>query len=119
MAAMRSLGRGLAVLGVLLPGAAVAHHGWSGYDASKLVVLAGTVTQASYSFPHVMLTLDAEGKAWRVVLAPPSRMGRRGLDADAIQAGDAVTVEGYPSRSDPGEFRAERIQLDGKSFELR
>jgi hypothetical protein len=116
---MRSLLAGLAAVGALLPLAATAHHGWSGYDAAKLVTLSGTVAQASFTFPHAMLTLDAAGKAWHVVLAPPSRMERRGLAAGSIQPGMEVTVEGYPHRTDPVEFRAERIQVNGRSFELR
>jgi hypothetical protein len=98
---------------------ATAHHGWSGYDASQLVTLAGTVQSITYAAPHVILTLEADGKLWEVVLAPPSRMSRRGLPDGRIEAGGPATVQGYQHRSDPDEFRAERISLEGESFELR
>lgn len=110
---------GLAVAALAVPGMAWAHHGWSGYDASKLLTLAGTVQEASFAYPHALLMLNADGKAWRVVLAPPSRMERRGLPAGSIAAGQPVTVEGYVSRSDPGEVRAERIRVDGRTVEMR
>ena len=65
------------------------------------------------------MLLQAEGRLWRVVLAPPSRLERRGLPAGSIAAGAEVTVEGYPHRSDREEFRAERIRVDGRTVELR
>ena len=121
---MRSwTGIGIVTLGLTaLAGGAAAHHGWSGYDASKLVTLAGKVQEAEFEFPHAMVMLRMEGKdgkLWHVVLAPPSRMSARGLPAGSIKAGDEVAVEGYPHRSEPGEFRAERIRVKGQSFELR
>jgi hypothetical protein len=108
-----------AALLVGAPDLARAHHGWSGYDASRLVTLTGTVQSATFDFPHAMLMLQADGKLWEVVLAPPSRMGRRGLPAGSIEAGQEVTVEGYAHRTDEAEFRAERIQVNGSAVELR
>ena len=58
-------------------------------------------------------------KIWTVVLAPPSRMENRGLPAAMLKPGVMARVEGYPSRDDPGELRAERITIDGKTIELR
>lgn len=102
-----------------LAGAAQAHHGWSGYDASELVTLTGTAQSASFQSPHGLLMLDVDGKLWRVVLAPPSRMARRGLPEGSIETGTEVSVEGYPHRNDPEEFRAERIRVNGTTVELR
>jgi hypothetical protein len=107
----------LALLALASP--AAAHHGWSGYDAATLVTLEGTVQAVSYDNPHAQITLATPDKPWRIVLAPPSRMERRGLPRDAIETGDAVAVEGYRHRQDPEEFRAERIRVDGKTVELR
>lgn len=111
----------LAVLGAILlaTAPAQAHHGWSGYDASKLVTLEGMVQAVSYDNPHAMVTLRTAEKTWRIVLAPPSRMQRRGLPDGAIKVEQAVSVQGYVHRQDPEEFRAERIIVDGESHELR
>ena len=111
----------LAVLGALLLGTAPAqaHHGWSGYDATKVVTLEGTVQSISYGNPHAEVVLRTADKTWRIVLAPPSRMQRRGLPDGAIKADQTVQVEGYVHRQDPEEFRAERIIVDGQAHELR
>jgi len=98
---------------------ALAHHGWGGYDAGTVLTLTGTVEQFAFRNPHAMLNLQADGKLWHVVLAPPGRMTARGLPGDAIKEGGTVTVVGYPSRSDPAELRAERITADGQTVELR
>ena len=101
------------------PAAALAHHGWSEYDSSKLLKLTGKIVEAGYEHPHGHVTLDVPGKTWTVVLAPPSRMERRGLEKGMLKPGASVTVEGYPNRDKPEELRAERIIVNGKTIELR
>lgn len=106
-----------AVLLVAAP--ALAHHGWSGYDSGKLVRLAGVVRAVEPGNPHAELRLKAEGKIWRIILSPPSRMQARGLPAATIKVGDEAAVEGHVSKSDPSELRAERISHGEKTIELR
>jgi len=101
------------------PLALQAHHGWSEYDQDKPLKLSGRVLESGYEHPHGYLRLQAPGKVWLVVLAPPSRMDRRGLPREALVAGIEVTVEGYPNRDKAQEMRAERITLAGKTVELR
>lgn len=98
---------------------ALAHHGWSGYDSSKPLTLDGVIRESGYEHPHGYVKLEVPGKTWLVVLAPPSRMERRGLDKALLAAGTAANVDGYPNRTNGGEMRAERITIDGKTFELR
>lgn len=98
---------------------ALAHHGWSEYDASKPLTVTGKVLESGYEHPHGHVRIEAPGKAWLVVLAPPSRMENRGLARDALSKGRTVTVSGYPSREKAGEMRAERITAGGKTIELR
>ncbi len=109
----------LAAAALAVPGLAWAHHGWSEYDSSKALKLTGKVLASGYEHPHGQVRLETPGKTWNVVLAPPSRMQRRGLEKDALKPGATVTVEGYPSRSKGDEMRAERISVNGKSVELR
>ena len=108
----------LAVLAIV-PVAALAHHGWSEYDSSKLLTLSGKIIEAGYEHPHGYIRLEVPGKTWLCVLAPPSRMESRGLPKDALKAGASATVEGYANRSKPEELRAERINIAGKTIELR
>jgi hypothetical protein len=108
-----------AVLAVGLAGPAVAHHGWSGYDSAKTLSLTGTIKEAGYEHPHGYVKLEVPGKTWVVVLAPPSRMERRGLTRAMMAPGTRATVVGYPNRTEPDEMRAERITIEGKTTELR
>jgi len=116
-----SLAAGL-LAGSLLAGTALAHHGWSGYDASKTLNLTGVITQAEYTNPHGMIRVQVAGqnaKTWVAVLAPPSRMSSRGLTQEMLQVGATVTVVGYPHTEKTEEMRAERITITGKTVELR
>lgn len=109
----------LVAAALAVPGLAWAHHGWSEYDSSKALKLTGKVLASGYEHPHGHVRLETPGKTWNVVLAPPSRMQRRGLEKDALKPGATVTVEGYPNRSKGDEMRAERISVNGRSVELR
>lgn len=100
-------------------GGAAAHHGWSEYDASKPLKLAGVITEAGYEHPHGHIQLQTAEKTWLVVLAPPSRMNARGLTATALKPGTQAEVMGYANRNKSHELRAERITLGDKTVELR
>jgi hypothetical protein len=120
MAARLTLAVAAALLLTLAPSRpAPAHHGWSGYDATQVLNLTGVIREAGYEHPHGYIRLEVSSKTWLVVLAPPSRMERRGLPREGLTVGATVTVVGYPNRTDPQEMRAERITLNGKSVELR
>ena len=98
---------------------ALAHHGWSSYDASKVLTLDGVIKESGYEHPHGHIRLEVPDKTWVVTLAPPSRMENRGLPSAMLAPGTKATVVGYPSRSDANEMRAERITIAGKTVELR
>jgi hypothetical protein len=104
---------------IAFPLAALGHHGWSEYDSSKALKLTGKVLESGYEHPHGHIRFAAPGKTWHVVLAPPSRMERRGLEKGMLEPGAVVTVEGYANRGKPEEMRAERITVGGKTIELR
>jgi Family of unknown function (DUF6152) len=101
------------------PALVLAHHGWSEYDTSKAQKLTGKIVESGYEHPHGHIRFEAPGKTWNVILAPPSRMERRGLEKGMLKPGVTVTVEGYPNRDKPEEMRAERIIVNGKTVELR
>jgi Family of unknown function (DUF6152) len=96
-----------------------AHHGWSGYDSGQTLNLTGVIQEAGYEHPHAYIKLAVPGKVWVVVLAPPSRMERRGVSRDMLAVGTMATVVGYPNRTDADEMRAERITVGDKTAELR
>jgi hypothetical protein len=103
----------------VIPALAIAHHGWSEYDSSKLLKLSGKVVEHGYEHPHGYVRLETPGKTWLCVLAPPSRMENRGLKKDMLKPGSEATLEGYANRDKPEEMRAERIIIGGKTVELR
>ena len=100
-------------------GSASAHHGWSGYDAKQALTLTGAIVDSGYEHPHGFVRLKQAEKTLVIVLAPPSRMERRGLPRKDLASGTEVTVVAYPNRTDPSELRAERITISGKTTELR
>src|SRR6478735_12107000 len=60
-------------LAVLIPGAALAHHGWSSYDAEKTLTVTGPLTDVAWRNPHGEAKISYAGKTWAVVLAPVAR----------------------------------------------
>jgi hypothetical protein len=111
--------RALLILAALAPLAALAHHGWSEYDSSRLLKLSGKVVEAGYEHPHGYIRMETPGKTWLCVLAPPSRMENRGLAKGTLKPGVTASVEGYANRDKPEEMRAERNTVGGKTIELR
>ena len=108
----------LALAGLAAP-AALAHHGWGSYDASKPVTVAGKILTSKYENPHVALTVQAADKVWTVTLAPTSRMVNRGALAEMVKVGNEISAYGYPSTAEKDEMRAERITVAGKTIEMR
>lgn len=98
---------------------AAAHHGWGGYDSAQLLDLTGTIQEVTFENPHGTLRLETPEKTWLIILSPPRRMINRGLEAEMLEVGDTVSVQGYPHKTDPAEMRAERIVVNGTSVELR
>jgi hypothetical protein len=104
---------------LLCSAVASAHHGWSGYDESKPITLAGTVTQSSWSNPHGTIGLKTVDATWKVILAPVARMKSRGMSPEMIAKGASVSVVGYAHKEHKAELRAERITIGKSTFELR
>ena len=104
---------------LLAASSACAHHGWSEYDSATTLNVTGVIRESGYEHPHGHVRIEAAGKTWLVVLAPPSRMEYRGLAAADLKPGTTVTVVGYQNRSKPEEMRAERITVNAKTTELR
>jgi hypothetical protein len=104
---------------LLLSGAALAHHGWGSYDASKPFTVTGPIVSSNYENPHATITVRGSDKIWTVTLAPTSRMQNRGARAEVVAVGKTVSAYGYPSTAQRDEMRAERITVDGKTYEMR
>lgn len=98
---------------------AAAHHGWSSYDAAKVITVETTLTDLSWGNPHGAAKTRYQGKVWDVVLAPVSRMEARGLTREMLAPRKKVTLTGYPRSDGSAEMRIERVTVGGKTVELR
>jgi len=102
--------------------AALSHHGWADYDTERAFTLDGTIGKIEYVNPHVLVRVQPAGdtaRTWLAVLAPPSRMTRRGLPVDSLRLGQTARLYGYPHKEIADEMRAERITIGGRTTELR
>ena len=104
---------------VALPALAFAHHGWSSYDATKVIKHTAPLKELTWGNPHGMAKVAYQGKEWVVVLAPTTRMESRGLTEAMVGPKSVVTLEGYPRSDGTAEMRIERVTVQGKTVELR
>jgi hypothetical protein len=109
----------LAICACALAAPAAAHHGWGSYEAGSPVTIEGPILTSKYENPHATLTVRGKDKEWTVTLAPTSRMTSRGAVVELLGVGKTVSAYGYPSRVEKDEMRAERITVDGKTYEMR
>lgn len=109
----------LAAMLAALPATAIAHHGWSSYDAEKTLTVTAPLTDLSWGNPHGSAKVMWQKKSWDVVLAPVARMEARGLTKDMLAPNRTVTLIGYPRRDGTQEIRIERVKVGNKTIELR
>jgi hypothetical protein len=98
---------------------ASAHHGYGSYDAANPVTVSGPILSLKFENPHATITVRGNDKTWTVTLAPTSRMNSRGATQNVVAVGNNISAYGYPSTVTKDEMRAERITVDGKTYEMR
>ena len=92
----------LTIVGLLISTPVLAHHGRAQiYDSTKETTLKGSVTEFSWSNPHVQIgidAIDAKGKhhQWLLEMSSTSIMSTRGWNRKTLKIGDAVTVTFHP-----------------------
>ena len=92
------------------------HHGWADYDTERAFTLEGRITKVEYVNPHVLINVRPAKdtlRTWLAVLAPPSRMTRRGLPEDSVSVGQTARLWISP----PGDCGrdAGRAHHDGRA----
>jgi hypothetical protein len=87
--------------------------------AASALLAGSAIATSKFENPHATITVRAADKVWTVTLAPTSRMSSRGATEKVIAVGQTVSAYGYPSTVEKDEMRAERITVDGKTYEMR
>ena len=104
----------LAVLAALAVVPLAAHHSAAAeYDASKLLVLNGTVAQFDWTNPHVHMHLTVRGIDWSLEMASPNGMRRQGWFPKTLNPGDRVTVEAYQAKDRANGGKIHRVKIPG------
>lgn len=92
------------------------HSAAAEYDASKLLVLTGTVTKVEWTNPHVFFNLDvkdASGRItnWRLEMASPNGLLRQHWLPHTMKPGDVVTVEAYAAKDYDAAAKTHRVKV--------
>lgn len=109
----------LALLLAAAPATALAHHGWSSYDADKVITHKAALTDVTWGNPHGTAKVHYRNKVWDVILAPTARMEARGLTRAMLGPKQNVTLVGYARKDGAAEMRIERVIVGNKIIELR
>ena len=97
---------------------AQAHHGWTWYG-NEAFSLTGEVVETDFGNPHDTLIVEADGQRWTVMMSPPSRSRRAGLQPELVQVGDTVTAYGHRRTSgDLYEMKTERLDIGDTRYDL-
>jgi hypothetical protein len=108
-----------------------AHHGNASYDATKSVIIKGTVTDYIWANPHVFIKIDAKDDIgntvhWVVEGQNPVSMSEIGWKKDTFKPGDQVEIDAMPAKNgNPVGFLGSasptgvrrRIVINGKLFQ--
>ena len=113
----------LLLLGASFTSAAFAHHSFAvHFEAEANKEVTGVVESFRFANPHGMLTFtvtDANGRSsqWRAETNSPNILRRRGWSKDSLQAGDEITVLGFPARDGTSYMRVSKITFaDGREL---
>lgn len=109
----RSFGLSLAVW---LPALAIAHHGGAEYDLRQTVEFNGKLTGIDMINPHAWLYFDvtgADGKVshHRCEMRSVHVLRRSGWTKEMFPAGQPVTIEASPNRTDPASCYLQTVLL--------
>lgn len=105
------------VAGLLLAVApALAHHPVPAkFDDAKPLTLSGVVTLVDWRNPHVHIFMNVgdrnEMVNWGVELESPIDLQQSGWNADSLQPGDAITVQGIAARNGSRQAWARSIVM--------
>jgi len=106
----------LAVSTVSISPGASAHHGYAGYDVTKLVTVKGTVTEFHFQNPHIEIFIDVKKdgqvEKWHGELNSPNLVSRMvGWNGKTLKPGDEIVLIGYRAKNGLNVLRLEKVLL--------
>jgi len=98
-----------------------AHHSTANFNSDTTTKITGIVSYVSFTNPHSFIDMDvaaAEGaKKYKVFATSKVALLRYGWRPDSVKAGDTITIEGRPDRTDPTQLYMLRITFaDGSAW---
>jgi uncharacterized protein DUF6152 len=113
----------LSVLALLTcSGPLSAHHGAASFDNSRTVTIDGTVTDYTWTNPHVYLKVDAKDESgntqhWVLEAQSVVNQANAGWTKTMFKPGDHVLIDATPAKGGRlvGLFRG-RIVINGREF---
>ena len=89
-------------LGLLASNQVLAHHGGAAFDQGQTVTFKGTVTEMSFTNPHVLVywevAKDGNVEKWSGWLTAPNKLARAGWTKMTLKPGDQIEVSGTPHK---------------------
>jgi len=112
----------MAVLGSL-SSVLVAHHGGAAFDQDQTVTFKGTVTEMTFTNPHVLVywevTKDGATEKWSGWLTAPNKLARAGWTKVTLKPGDQIEVTGTPHKGGSHILQVRKLVApDGKALPL-
>jgi Family of unknown function (DUF6152) len=98
-----------------------AHHSTANFNSDTTTKITGIVSYVSFTNPHSFIDMDvtaADGaKKYKVFATSKVALLRYGWRPDSVKAGDTITIEGRPDRTDPTQLYMLRITFaDGTAW---
>ena len=104
-------------------GSLSAHHAFSSeFDASRPIILRGTVTKTEWINPHSWIHIDVKNddgtvSTWMVEGGAPNALIRRGWNRDSLKPGTEILVEGFQAKDGATRANGRDITFpDGKKL---
>jgi hypothetical protein len=110
---------GVVLMAVALAPPVSAHHGWGAYQEEQFEITGTLETPISLVGSHATTKIRVNESVWDVVLAPPARTERAGLNEDTIPVGATVTASGHRHLDmQKLEIKTERLTWNRQVFNV-